>query len=633
MAISIITGLLSVASLVTAQHTTQQGNSINLRPQASPSGRFSDFIDPSFAGFGIEPSNLFSFTGYDKPNQLSFNLIDTLTNYTGAPPHIRLGGNTQDYMIYDEGQNQYTWINNPNATGQGALATDHMLIGPKFLEVVNRFPYGTPVTWGLNLAYNDPDYMDRLTTMAQQVVDNLPNVKLVSLEIGNEPDLYLGNGFRTGEWGGRVYAQQWLARAQTVYDRVLKPLNITPNFFEPGATASTIGTSFQISDMIELGITATANNTDSTSTFISSWNQHDYYYFVGVTRSPLTLREFMTLQTTNVQFRAWEEQIDQAGDTPYPYALREMCSVGPIGMDGITNTFGGALWTLNFFMYAATLNITTVQMHMTDNSNASAWQPLEMYGRQAFVRPSYSAYAAFAQIIGPSCKTQIAPLDLGPQPSSYQGKIKTYSIYEASQLSTIVIINAQMANVSQQTKGSLSVTITLPTSFAGQDLHLSYLTAPGADATADTVWNGTSYERSGDGTPETIDQTDRTVRIGQDGTATLQVRDSEALAAKIGSRVGGGEPDRTACAAIAARSQAIGPTPVTSGVDGEGGNGGSGSGSGSGTGTGTSGGNGDGTQSRTGGSASGTPTGAAGRRAVTWSSFVAVLAGVGMVLL
>ncbi|KAF4550101.1 Glycosyl hydrolase family 79 C-terminal beta domain-containing protein 1 [Elsinoe fawcettii] len=619
MAISIITGLLSLTSIATAQ-------SINLRPQAVPSGRYSDFIDPSYAGFGIEPSNLFSFTGYDKPNKLSFNLIDTLTNYTGAPPHLRLGGNTQDYMVFDEGQQQYTWINNPNATGQGNFATDSMLIGPKFFEVVNRFPYGTPVTWGLNLAYTNPDYQNRIVQMAQQAVDNLPNIKLVSFEIGNEPDLYLGNGFRTGSWGGQVYAQQWTNRAQVIYDRVLKPLNITPNFFEPGTTANTIGTSFQIKDMLELGIGANANNTDGrTSTFISSWNQHDYYYFIGVTKTPLTLEEFMTLQTTNTQFRAWEEQIEQSNDTPYPYALREMCSVGPIGMEGVTNTFGAALWTLNFFLYTATLNITSVQMHMTDNSNASAWQPLEMYGRQPFVRPLYYGYAAFAQILGPTCTTQIAPLDLGPQPQSYNGMIKTYSIYQSGNLSTIVIINARMANVSEPTKDSLSVTLTLPTSLAGQDLHLAYLSAPGADATSGTVWNGISYERSGDGTPETIDTTDRTVRIGPDGTATLQVRDSEALAARIGSRVGEGEPDRTACAAIAARSQAIGPTPVTSGVEGQGGSSGSGSGGGSGT--------TDGAQSRTGGSATGTPTGAAGRRAVGWSSFVAALAGVGMVLL
>ena len=75
----------------------------------------SDYIDPSFAGFGIEPSNLFSFTGYASPNALTFNLIDNLAIYTGKPPHLRIGGNTEDYMVFDPNLDLWTWINNPDS--------------------------------------------------------------------------------------------------------------------------------------------------------------------------------------------------------------------------------------------------------------------------------------------------------------------------------------------------------------------------------------------------------------------------------------------------------------------------------------------------------------------------------------
>jgi hypothetical protein len=47
--------------------------------------------------------------------------------------------------------------------------------------------------------------------------------------------------------------------------------------------------------------------------------------------------------------------------------------VGPIGLEVITNTFtAAALWILNFFLHMATLNTTILQLHMTDNTNASA---------------------------------------------------------------------------------------------------------------------------------------------------------------------------------------------------------------------------------------------------------------------
>ena len=304
----------------------------------------SNLINPSFAGFGIEPSNLFSFTGTDTPNDLTFNLLDNLAQYTGHPPHLRIGGNTEDYMIYDENQTQYAWISNPNSTGTGNIHSDSMLIGPKYFECANRFPQGTPVTWGLNLAYQESDYEAKLLLMASKLVEGIPNLKLVSIEIGNEPDLYLQNGFRTGIWNGQVYSQQWIERAQFIWTDVLKPLRLPSEFFEPGATASTIGTSFMIDDLDTMGVAGLANGSQiEGATFVSSWNQHDYFYFISVSTYPLTLEVLMTLSKTEIQFAAWVTQIQQAEATAYPYALREMCSVGPIGAAGISDTFGAAL--------------------------------------------------------------------------------------------------------------------------------------------------------------------------------------------------------------------------------------------------------------------------------------------------
>lgn len=538
-------------------------NNLQIQLTDSLPDSHSDYIDPSFAGFGIEPSNLFSFTGYADPNELTFNLIDNLVNYTGRPPHLRIGGNTQDYMVFSEDQDEYTWILNPNSQGQGAFASDHMLIGPRFFEVANRFPEGTPVTWGLNLAYDNSDYIERLVDMANQVIKGVPRLNLVSFEIGNEPDLYAQNGFRTGPWGGDVYTDEWLDRASNLWQQVLRPNKLPSNFFEPGTTASTIGTSFQIEDLDTLGIAVQANNSDTS--YVASWNQHDYYYYIGVSTYPLTLYAFMTLSTTKDQFGAWETQIQQAHGTPYPYALREMGVVGPIGLEGITNTFGAALWTLNFFLYGATLNMTSVQMHMTDNSNASAWQPLEMYNRQPFVRPNYYGFVAFDQIIGPSCQAQVSEYDIGAYPGDYGGRLVAYSVYQAGKLATIVVINSNMANVSETNKASVTVELSLPSSLAGEVLHLAYLTNDGADATAGTTWNGLSFEQSGDGTPtEVDDDSGATVTIASDGSASFTVRDSQAIAANIGTRVGNVAANSAACATVAQRSPGIGSSAVSS---------------------------------------------------------------------
>ena len=239
----------------------------------APSGA-SDYIDPSFAGFGIEPSNLLSFTGGDNVNTFSIQLLQNLADYSGAPPHIRLGGNTQDYMVWNATKTEHRWTANKNSKAQGAIAADSIIIGPGYVQALDRFPKDTPVTFGLNMAYMDEDWEDHIVAIAQGAVDNLKNTKLYSFEVGNEPDLWMQNGFRAAGWTGKTYTDQFLDRCEAICARVLKPANLPCAFFEPPATASTIGTTFEISQLVDDGI-MTGRNGDN---YMTAWNQHNYFY-------------------------------------------------------------------------------------------------------------------------------------------------------------------------------------------------------------------------------------------------------------------------------------------------------------------------------------------------------------------
>ena len=136
---------------------------------------------------------------------------------------------------------------------------------------------------------------------------------------------------------------------------------------------------------------------------------------------------------------------------------------------------------MNFFLYAATLNISSVQMHMTDNSNASAWQPIPYpaYSPQPFVRPNYYAWPAVTQIISADCSTQVAALPISTLPSGYgAGNLVAYSYYKQGSLAGVAIINTQIANVSDTSKNSVTINLSLP-NYSGKTMYLSYLTAQG----------------------------------------------------------------------------------------------------------------------------------------------------------
>ncbi|KAI1491964.1 hypothetical protein F5X96DRAFT_692653 [Biscogniauxia mediterranea] len=587
--IALVLGLFTTSS----SGDGSSSSTVGLSPAASPPDGTSGPVSPSFAGFGIEPSNLFSFMGREAPNALTQNLLANLQSYTGYPAHVRLGGNTADYMVYDESHDAWDWAPNPAASGAGAIKWDSMVVGPRFFEAADRLPTGTPVTWGLNLAYAADDWADRIVAAAAQVLARCTNLRLVSFEIGNEPDLYLQNGFRAGDpsWGGAAYARQWRARAQALWDRVLAPAGVGPVFFEAAATASTIGTDFGIAELSGFGIeegppdgssdfydhdsgssSSSSSSASSSSTFLSSWNQHDYYFYIGVSTYALTLARLMQLSTTEDQFAAWAAQVREASATGRPYALREMGIVGPVGLAGVTDVLGTALWTLNFLLYAAGLGVESVQLHMTDNSAASAWQPVALDGmRPPGVRPVYYGVAAFDQIIGPSCAARVAPLALDDPPAAYADHARAYAVYQSDALSSVVVINARPANASAADKPSLAVRVRLPPAAAGQTLHLAYLSGPGADATDGTTWNGLSFEQSGDGTATPVDDGDAgpaTVQVGDDGGASFEVRDSQAVVATLGRQVGSGlrAANATACQAAAMKPHGIGATAEPSSV-------------------------------------------------------------------
>lgn len=544
--------ILFLASLALTRLADAQITLTTIPQNTSAAIGVSNVISPSFAGMGIEPSNLYSFTGGKNTNTFSINLFANLANITGVPPHLRIGGNTEDNMIYNTSVTGYGLVTNPNPTGSGANPSDLYWYGPTYFEVLNRLPANTPITFGLNLAYDESDYIARIVEEASAAVAMLNGPTLVSFEVGNEPDLYLENGFRTGQWTGTNYTTQWQARCDAIYQQVLKPAGYPVNFFEPACTANTIGTTFQIDELDQRGIYDASADTGNT-TFVAQWNQHDYFYYIGVSGYTLTLDYLMDISQTSAQFAAWIAQITQAHNDGYQYALREMASVGPIGQPGISDTFGATLWTLNFFLYTASLNVTGVQMHMTDNSYAAPWQPIENYNRGPYVRSTYYAWVAMDQLIGRACSTQVVNVPVYSPPQYYASRLTVYASYQQGALAAIVFMNTRLANATESNKPSIAFTISLP-QYAGQTLYLATLTAAGADSTANTTFNGLSYEQSGDGTATSVGGDTETVVIGSDGSAVINVRDSQAVIANIGARLGtgaGATYDASACAKLA----------------------------------------------------------------------------------
>jgi hypothetical protein len=241
------------------------------------------------------------------------------------------------------------------------------------------------------------------------------------------------------------------------------------------------------------------------------------------------------------QFSSWATQSQQAAAAGKPYLLGEMAAVGPQGLSGITDVFGCALFTLDFFLYTATINISHVLFHMTDVGNQSAWQPITVGGIAPWVRPAYYAHIIISTLIGPNNDTTIAEIDVQNQlPEDYGNQASSYVVYHGNQIYAAVLINLKEFNQTdtETTDTQLNFTLNIPPEYAGSDLTVFKLSAPGADSSQGVTWAGINYQTD-DGIPVSGTTNDTTiVTVSEAGQFSVLVRDSQAVVVVFNSSEG-----------------------------------------------------------------------------------------------
>jgi len=172
------------------------GAGVPLQPFVSYSIEFSSF--PDFAG------NLSS------PNTFSNNLLNNLGRFTGIKPFIRVGGNTQDYAVFNRSlETALVGIVDP------ARSPDYpttITIGPKYFESYLTWP-DTHYIHGFNLGRNSTVARQGLIDSVAYACKALGGGKLAYWELGNEPDLFKTSSqgpVRPANWDEQDYVDEWL---------------------------------------------------------------------------------------------------------------------------------------------------------------------------------------------------------------------------------------------------------------------------------------------------------------------------------------------------------------------------------------------------------------------------------------
>jgi len=397
-------------------------------------------IPADFMGLGYEASSVAVPGLLSADNHAYVRLVRNL----GRQGVIRIGGNVSDYSVYKaDGPS----VSSPKAT---VLSTEnlHQLRG--FLDAT-----GWKLIWGLNLGTGT---LENAVQEARAVVD-IMGPRLLALQIGNEPDLFVAAGHRPAPYD---YAA-WLADYRRFKAAIRASLSQAPFAGPDIAGGKDWVTPFARDEGGDLALLTAhhyiAGQADPNSTIALMLGQEKKY------------------QQALAQFQAASRQ---AGP---PYRISETGSFYGGGKAGVSDTFAAALWALDYLFVLASFGSSGVNMETGVNhlGRVSYYTPIsdDLAGHYG-AAPPYYGLLAFAQVapgeqIGVACDA--AGLNL-----------TAYGVRHGAGRLSLAIINKDSSQ-----DGMVEIT----SDKALTDAHVTRLTAPSLSAQDGIALGGASVDANG----------------------------------------------------------------------------------------------------------------------------------------
>ncbi|KAI0468511.1 glycoside hydrolase family 79 protein [Xylaria cf. heliscus] len=542
-----LTYLLALSSLAAAKIVSNT----SLQPSISAEIIVGQPLD-GFVSFSIEFASFPDFAGNSShPNKFSNNLLNNLGYLTGTKPYIRVGGNTQDYAIYNP-HLKIALNGTVNATRSPDYPTT-IEIGPSYFESYLTWP-NVKFTHGFNMGGNHDDRQwATLIQTAQIACKTLGKDRLHWWEYGNEPDLFATSAqgpVRPSNYNESDYVTEWLAGTRAIKGVLSEYCpellsNETYGYFAPSFAG--------VANHLKAPRTwADGLNVDGTVRYFSTHN-----YISGATSPGVTLQgTLMNHTSTRASVDAHVSEFAQisAAAPGIRQIMGETNSLYNQGKPGLSNSFGAALWGVDFNLYCASVGFGRVHMHMGTNYRYASWQPITTGLAAVGTKAPYYGNVAVAAFLGNLRiePVRVAHLDLGRGEANGTEtdvgvRDAAYGAYVDDALARIMVINMRAYNYTLNGTGDLDTRNPAPRpvrtySFGvegfrdGREALVRRLHANGSDAITGITWDGLSYNYELDlGRPVRL----RNVTAGErvwvkNGTVEVAVPDSQAVVLDFG---------------------------------------------------------------------------------------------------
>ncbi len=330
-------------------------------------------IPNDFMGLGYEISQVAVPGVLSAENRTYVQLVRNL----GRQGIIRVGGNTSDFSSYDPS-------GRPVSLPKGTVANAENIHELRtFLDAI-----GWKLIWGINLGDNK---LDNALEEAK-AISGIIGDRLLALQIGNEPDLFVGSGHRqTYDYAA------WHAEYRR-YKAAIRQILPHVQFAGPDIAIA------RNADWFE----SFARDEGGDAVLMTA------HHYIGGQANPTSTLELMLQEEKKFQPALTTFQA-AASATHLPYRLCETASYSGGGKAGVSDTFAAALWALDYLFVAASYGCAGVNMETGVNHLGwiSHYTPIsdDLKGNYG-AAPEYYGLLAFAEVRGERIATTFDPGDV-----------------------------------------------------------------------------------------------------------------------------------------------------------------------------------------------------------------------------
>ncbi|KAF2670117.1 hypothetical protein BT63DRAFT_454296 [Microthyrium microscopicum] len=516
-----------------------------------PKGLETRILPRDVVGYSIEPTWVDTFIR----NSKTATLLSAIANITGIAPPIRIGGNTADQTYLQDmlpSGHVSEAFSDPGTTSRFNVTRDW------FRTWGDYFPPGTNFIYTLNFADNTSSWKNAVE-QAEAAYAGLGD-KLSQFELGNEIDHFINKSWRPPypSWGVAVYIEQFRnLTGQITSSAWYKQLSHPPTF-QAGVIADPPLVEDQQDEIDDFSIAnLTANGTGGLlerpedRALISSLAVH--LYPQSTCDAPRwnrmrldLLSNHSTLWLNVSQFIPEIEAADHAG---IPFIMGETNSVSCGGRSGISDTFGAALWVVDYVLLAASLGMQKIFFHLGAQSEYSAFTPEPYFYKNesltAGIRATWYSHYFLAKAVASSKNEtfRIAAL-----PSANSSTLAGYGIYAGVTLKKLVFVDMGVWNGTKglsnpstisSTDGNMfsntarsSNTLTVFTPWAvGQNVAVTRLSGPGTNSKSEILVSGVAFDM---GTGMKIgDEASEALYVGISGQLNISIARAEAVLLEV----------------------------------------------------------------------------------------------------